>query len=324
MTTIYPWQQGQWSQTYQRLRSGRLPHALLLSGPAGLGKLQFAQQFAATLLCSQPDEQGHACGTCKNCNLLKAGTHPDMHDVYAEDEGKAIKIDQIRKLSDVMSTKPQLGGYRVCIIHPAEAMNISAANALLKTLEEPGEASMIMLVSSDPGRLTATIRSRCQHVEFSVPDQQISTKWLSEQGITDDIPLLLGLANEAPLEALACYNDNRLQQRSEFIREFLELKTGIQNPMQMADKWYKQHPERCLQWMMYWIMDLIRLKSSQATTRLINRDAQQHLQPMAKQLDLNNLFIYLDKLQAGARQLSTQVNVQLMMEDLFITWIKTR
>ena len=167
--------------------------------------------------------------------------------MYAEEEGKAIKIDQIRELSDVMSRKPQLGGYRVCIIHPAEAMNISASNALLKTLEEPGEASMIMLISSDPGRLPATIRSRCQHVEFHTPALPESIKWLEEQGITEDAQLLLQLANEAPLEALQCYNDSRMLQRSEFFREFLELKTGVQNPMQMADKWYKQHPERCLQ-----------------------------------------------------------------------------
>jgi DNA polymerase-3 subunit delta' len=311
-------------QTCQRLRAGRLPHALLLSGPAGLGKLQFAQHFAATLLCKQPDEQGHACGTCKSCQLLAAGSHPDMHYVYAEEPGKAIKIDQIRELSDVMSRKPQLGGYRVCIVHPAESMNISAANALLKTLEEPGMESMIMLASSDPGKLTATIRSRCQQVDFHTPDIQQSKEWLKEQGVTDNFELLLSLANAAPLEALASAEDNRLQQRGEFIQQFLDLKTGIQNPMQMADKWYKNHPERCLQWMMYWVMDLIRLKSSQSTTRLINMDEKQHLQPMAKQLDLKNLFSYLDKLQQGARQLSTQVNVQFMMEDLFITWIKTR
>ena len=181
-----------------------------------------------------------------------------------------------------------------------------------------------MLASSDPGRLTATIRSRCQQVDFHAPDIQQSKEWLKEQGVTDNFELLLSLANAAPLEALASAEENRLQQRSEFIQQFLDLKTGIQNPMQMADKWYKNHPERCLQWMMYWVMDLIRIKSSQSTMRLINMDAQQHLQPMAKQLDLKNLFCYLDKLQQGARQLSTQVNVQLMMEDLFITWIKTR
>jgi DNA polymerase-3 subunit delta' len=203
-------------------------------------------------------------------------------------------------------------------------MNINAANALLKTLEEPGAESMIMLASSDPGRLVATIRSRCQQVDFPTPDMQQSTEWLKEQGVTENIELLLGLVNAAPLEALACAKENRLQQRSEFIQQFLDLKTGVQNPMQMADKWYKHHPERCLQWMMYWVMDLIRLKSNPSTIRLINRDAQQHLQPLAKQLDLKNLFSYLDKLQGGARQLSTQVNVQLMMEDLFITWIKTR
>ncbi len=324
MNNIYPWQQDQWSQLGQRLQAERLPHALLLSGPEGLGKLQFAQHIAASLMCQQRDQQAQACGTCKACQLLQAGSHPDMHTVYAEEEGKAIKVDQIRELSDVMSRKAQLGGYRVCIIHPADAMNHNAANALLKTLEEPGEQSMLILVSADPGRLTATIRSRCQQLLFHTPEPQQSIKWLKEQGVKDNLELLLSLSGMAPLQALRFANDDRLQAHSDFLQQFLELKTGIQNPMQMAAKWYKQHPEHCLQWMMHWVMDLIRLKSGASSHVLSNKAEQQRLQAMAKQLDLINLFTFLDKLQVGVRQMSTQVNVQLLMEDLFISWIKTR
>jgi len=324
MSTLFPWQVQQWQQIQNSRKANRLPHALLLSGHTGLGKYGFANHLAAALLCERPDEQGHACGQCKSCLLLQAGSHPDIHSVLPEEQGKAIKVDQIRALSDVMSRKSQLSGYRVCIVSPAEAMNVNASNALLKTLEEPGENAMIMLVSSEPGRLSATIRSRCQLISFMTPEPDISEKWLKEQGVTDQIPLLLGLTNAAPLQAMSYVEDNRLQTRGEFMQEFMGLKTGVQNPVQMAAKWVKNHPQHCVQWMMFWVMDLIRLKSAQSAAPVMNVDVQEHLQQMAKQLDLKNLFNYLDKLQISLKQLTTQVNAQMMLEDLFITWIKTR
>lgn len=322
--SIYPWQKQQWNLVYQRYRQGNIPHSLLLAGPNGLGKFEFSRHVASMLQCRQPDEQGHSCGQCKGCLLLKAGTHPDMHVVTPEEDSKTIKIDQIRKLCDVMAGKPQLGGYRVAIINPAGAMNINAANGLLKTLEEPGSNTVIMLVCSRPGALPATIRSRCQKVVFQAPDFEISKEWLKNHHVNSDFPLLLGLAQGAPLEALACINEGRLEDRGVFIKEFTGLKQGIQNPLEMADTWKKKHPEYCIHWMMTWVMDLIRLKSAVGMDRLINNDSSEHLQPLAKQLDLKNLFKFLDKCQSGVQQMTTQVNVQLLLEDLFITWIKTR
>jgi len=324
MNSIYPWQEKQWQQWHLRVQSGRMPHALLLSGHAGLGKQVFSDQVAASLLCEHQGEHGYACGQCKSCLLIEAGSHPDIHSVMPDEPGKAIKVDQIRALSDVMSRKSQLGGYRICVLSPAEAMNINASNALLKTLEEPGENTLIMLISAEAGKLSATIRSRCQLFSFLSPEPAVSEKWLKEQGVTDNVRLVLGLSGDAPLEAWAYVEEKRLQIRTEFIQDFLGLKTGVQNPVQMADKWVKKHPHYCVRWMMFWVMDLIRLKSTQSTERLMNVDVQEHLQPMAKQLDLKNLFNYLDKLQTSLKQLATQANVQMMMEDLFITWIKTR
>lgn len=321
---MYSWHQSQWQRIKQRMQAGRLPHALLLSGMRGLGKREFASQLCHSLLCLKRDEQGHACGQCKSCLLIEAGSHPDIHDVMPDEVGKAIKVDQIRALSEVMSKKAQLSGYRVCIIEPAEAMNSNAANALLKTLEEPGDNTLIILVSAEPGKLSATIRSRCQLIGFSVPTPDESIKWLKEQGVEEDVELLLNLSNGAPLEALQCVADNSLQLRKEFLKEFIALKTGVQNPLHLADKWNKKAPGQCLQWMMSWVMDIIRLKSTTSMEALKNRDAKEYLQPLAKQLNLKNLFTLLDKLQASNRQLSGQVNTQLMMEDLFITWIKTR
>lgn len=324
MEKLYSWQDNQWRQIISRAKLGSLPHSLLLTGLPGLGKFDFAVELANSLFCKQPDEEGHSCGQCRTCLLLKAGTHPDFHIVSPEEKSKVIKIDQIRDFCNVMAHKSQLGGYRVAILSPAESMNTSAANALLKTLEEPGERTLIMLVSSQPGYLPATIRSRCQKIEFGLPDYNTSKNWLEKQGVTGDIKLLLNLSLKTPLTALATFNDGHLQERAAFINEFLGLKQGLQNPLQLADKWNKLQPERCLAWMMSWIMDLIRLKSDDNTSHMINNDMKQHLQPIARQLDLLNLFSFQDKLQVANRQLTTQVNGQLLLEDLFITWIKIR
>jgi len=323
MNKIYPWQQYQWQQIQQRNTLGRMPHSLLLSGVKGLGKYEFAQQLANSMFCLAPEEDGAACGGCKACQLIQAGTHPDFHIVGLEDS-KVIKIDQIRSLCITLGKKPQMGGYRVAIISPADAMNTNAANGLLKTLEEPGEKTLLILLSSQPASLPATIRSRCQKVNFTVPETLEAEKWLKQQSDSNETSLLLALSGGAPLNALAYIEENRLQTRGEFIQEFLGLKTGVQNPLHMADKWNKQQPAYCLSWMTSWVMDLIRLKSSVENEQLMNKDHQKHLQPMASELDLKNLFGFLDKLGQCSRQLGTQVNLQLLFEDLFITWIKIR
>ena len=324
MNIIHPWHKTQWQQLHQRRCQGRLPHALLLTGVTGLGKLDFSRQFAASLLCLSPTEQGHACGQCKSCLLLEAGTHPDLYQLSPEEKSKVIKVDQIRELCSSMSQTAQMSGYRVAVIYPAEAMNTNAANSLLKTLEEPGANTAIILVCSQPGSLPATVRSRCQITEFHIPDTDTSIKWLNSQGINEDVDLLLSISQNAPVAAMTAYQDGVLANRRSFIADFFDLKQGLQNPQQVADKWYKSSPKMCLEWLKSWIADLIRLKSTENSAYIANMDIEQHLQPMAKQLDLSNLFKYLEQLQQSSRLLTTQVNVQLMLEDLFIAWIKLR
>lgn len=324
MNKIYTWQADQWQGLTRRFKQDCLPHSLLLTGLSGLGKLDFAKAFAHSLFCKQLDTDGHSCGQCKPCHLIQAGTHPDYHMIMPEEKSKVIKIDQIRSFCDVMARKSQLGGYRLAILCPAESMNTNAANALLKTLEEPGEQTVIMLVTSQPSNLPATIRSRCQKIEFHLPDRDIAKDWLEEQGVTGDIDLLLNLSQNTPLNALKAFKEDHLQERARFITDFIGLKQGLQDPLKLADKWNKQHPQQCLEWLMSWVMDLIRLKSNIDEQQINNKDIKQHLQPLAKAVDLHNLFSYQDKLQNAKRQLTTQVNSQLLLEDLFITWIKLR
>ena len=131
-----PWHEDAWASLNSSIDSGRLPHAVLISGDQGIGKLRLATALAQRLICSA-EMVKYACGACKSCNLFTAGSHPDVTYLEPEEKGKAIKIDPVRKLCESLSKTAQQGGWKVAIIAPAEAMNINAANALLKNLEEP-------------------------------------------------------------------------------------------------------------------------------------------------------------------------------------------
>lgn len=161
---IYPWQQSQWQQLLKQHQQRRLPQALLFSGQYGLGKKDFALVLAKLVLCEAGGES--ACDICHSCQLFRAGNHPDFFTIYPEENGKTIKVDQIRDLTASLNQTAQLNGYQVAVICPAESMNAAAANALLKTLEEPPGPVILILISHRLGGLPITIVSRCQKIAF--------------------------------------------------------------------------------------------------------------------------------------------------------------
>ena len=186
MTDFSPWQARAWTQIIGALDAGRLPHALLIGGPAGLGKRALSEALMRRLLCATPRE-GFACGQCRHCALLDAGTHPDRIEETFEPNDKGelrreILIAQVRRLGEKLALTPQVARALVARIHPAEAMNRSAFNALLKTLEEPAAGRYLILVADQPQRLPATIRSRCQELRMDLPARQEALDWLAGQG----------------------------------------------------------------------------------------------------------------------------------------------
>jgi len=198
--------------TWERLQSQRerLPHALLLIGQRGLGKFALAQAFAKALLCEQLQEGGLACDRCLACNWFDQGNHPDfrllqpqalVEDVDAE-EGKKkasqqITIDQVRGLDDFLNVGTHRAGLKIVVVNPADAMNRSTANALLKTLEEPAPDTLFLMVSNEPLRLLPTIRSRCQVVPVSVPPAAVSEAALAADGL-EQAARWLALAGGSP------------------------------------------------------------------------------------------------------------------------------
>jgi DNA polymerase-3 subunit delta' len=204
-----------------RRRMARLPHALLIHGVRGVGKLALAERIAQLLLCEHADEAKKPCGTCDGCRWFLGGNHPDLRRVEPEalakeaaptDEpedaparrGKPsiqIKVEQIRELDDFLNIGSHRGGLRVALVHPAEEMNEVSANALLKGLEEPPAGAIFLIVSHRPSLLLPTIRSRCVALPVPVPTREAALKWLEGQGMKD-AARWLAYAGGAPLRAL--------------------------------------------------------------------------------------------------------------------------
>ena len=204
----------------------RLPHALLLAGPAGTGKARLARALLEGLLCQSP-RGGLACGQCQACHLSVAGSHPDLALVMPDEGKKAIRIDQVRELIEFFSRTAQFGGRRVALLAPAEAMNRAAQNALLKTLEEPGQGAFLLLLSDQPSRLLATVRSRCQQRLLPAPETERALTWLVEQGCRPErAGALLAAAGGAPLRGLALDQADWFAERDVLLGQFLAVVEG--------------------------------------------------------------------------------------------------
>jgi len=325
-----PWQAEQWQALVQRYNNSQLPHALLFSGPTGIGKRQFADSFAASLLCHQPSEAGQSCDQCRGCTLRLAGNHPDLVEIEPEEAGKAIKIDQIRALSDFTSLSAQFDhGYKVIILEPAENMNRAAANSLLKTLEEPTDNTVLILVTSAPQRLLPTIRSRCQAINFIAPTHTTAVNWLNSQLSGGDASKWLEITEGAPLTALQLANSESSADIEDSYRNSLDalhdLLSNDQDPVSVASQWYKADSLRALRWLSVWVMDIIRLATLNGTgvqpPYLACPGQQDKLQTMAEELQLESLHGFLAKLnEAGRLLVTTQANQQLVIEELLIRW----
>ncbi len=331
---IFEWQQKQWQQVRQQVQERRLPHALLLTGQAGLGKREFAMQLARSLLCKQPQANGEACGVCEACLLLQVvhtadetnnkatavthvGTHPDCLWLEPEEADKAIRVDDIRELCASLSLTSQFGGYRVAIINMADSMNINASNSLLKTLEEPGANSLLLLVSSRPHRLPVTVRSRCQRIAFHVPDEQAAIAWLSRQKVNNSA-LVLSLAHGSPLLAQQLAQADALQPRQQLVEALLGVAQN-QSLVSHAEALAKQPVFELLGWLHDWLVDVLRLQSSQKA-EVMNKDYAAELKQLAQQLPVQRVYGLLDEVLSLRRMQTVSLNAQLLWEDLLISW----
>ena len=201
------------------------------------------------LLCAQP-VAGDACGSCRSCLLLAAGTHPDLVELtfgLRKDRTprSEIVVDQVRDLSARLAMSSQFGGWQIACIDPADAMNAAAANALLKTLEEPSTRTLLILLADAPWRLPQTIRSRCQRIEFHLPAAGQALAWLQTQGVSDGA-LALSAAGGNPGLARDWWQDGSLQRRGEVRKDLAALAAGRDEPVTMVKRWLDSEPAQRL------------------------------------------------------------------------------
>lgn len=320
MPPLLPWQSQPWSILTADL--SRLAHALLLAGRAGLGKGAFARRLAQLLLCLSPRERHEPCGTCKSCSLFVAGSHPDFKLLSPPETGRAITVDQIRELNSFLSLRPHTAARKIVIITPADAMNVNAANSLLKQLEEPPLGSILLLVTSAPERLPATIRSRCAKVPFVPPPKEEAIAWLAQVGVPGpQQEMLLGLAGGAPLQALALAEGDIVAMRETLLADLEALSGSRGEVVTCAARWKEYGAARALEWLQIALGDMIKLILGGAeNSRLANIDLSRRLQACGKRLQLNELFPFLDQVSGARALLGGPLDEQLMIESLLITW----
>lgn len=316
----YPWQQELWHKLTSLQDSGRLPHALLLSGPEGLGMQTLADALVARTLCQSPAEA--ACGRCHACAMLASGYHPDLLRVSPAEKSRQIRIDPIREVNGFVAQTAQQGGYRVIVLRPAEAMNVAASNALLKSLEEPGESTLFLLLSDTPSRMLPTIRSRCQHWSLAIPAHDESLPWLSSAlGNAQDADFWLRVAGGRPLLARELASSESRGLRQELHELFDALVRGAE-PVAEASRLAKHPVELVLWYGIAWLEDLIRLGLSGESNDVRNPDLLPLYRQAVKNARVRDWFRLLDFAREQRRLLAVggNPNPQLVLEAWLVRW----
>lgn len=315
---VCPWHAGAMQRLLQRAVAERLPHALLLHGAPGTGKHGFAETLAAALLCTGAGEQ--SCGTCRNCELVAAGNHPDLYRVAPAGPGKAILIEAVRDLVGFVTGTPMIARRRVILIGPAEAMNRAAANALLKTLEEPGRDVHLLLVSSAPALVMPTIRSRCEQVPLAAPEPGEATAWLASR-VPDgvDPAHLLELSGGAPLHALALVDDDSREVRSGWLADLQALTEGRLTALEVADRWRAGDLGDLLDCLYAWMH---RVGGLMARGDRCGNPALDAIAGHLSAAGLQGLVGFHERLVSGRRAVAggAHPNRQLLLEDLLLAW----
>lgn len=306
---IYPWQQSLWDAVVTR----PLPAALLLAGREGIGKLAFARALARRVLC----EVSTGCGQCQSCRWFDTGTHPTWYVLEPEDEeaeaskkkARVIKVEQVRALKE--RTAIASPGFRVLLIHPAEAMNANAQNALLKILEEPPRSTLFILVAHQPQRLLPTIHSRCQRLNMPTPRQEAGVAWLRKEGVAQP-ENVIAAACGAPLRALAIASQH--EARTLFMQQL----SKCPDPFSLAKTMQEFEAPQVVHWLQQWAYDLM-LYQSQAKVRY-NIEFEKQLSDIASPVRAKAVHTLQRQLLAAAAVAEHALNPALFMEELSFSY----
>lgn len=333
MAELYSWQQSLWQQL---TKNHHLPsHAILLKGKQGIGKYDFARNLSQWLLCTHPTDNQQACGQCDSCNWFAQNNHPNFYQIEPEaltesveassqsnTSSKAkkkpsvqINIGQIRQLSDFVNLSGHQSGYKIILIHPAESMNLAAANALLKKLEEPPSQVLFILVSHRPQQLLPTIRSRCQQIVMPVPDTATALNWLKQQNISQP-ETALAAAGYAPLQAATADSTEYNTQHEQFISQLSA--PAAFDPITLAQTMQHWELPTIVDWQQKWCYDLL----SYYTTGKIRYHLAQTktIQHLASKINPKELVTYSRHLIKTQQHSRHPLNARLFLEEMLIAY----
>jgi DNA polymerase-3 subunit delta' len=322
----YPWHVSQWRRLIGQLHGNRLAHGYLLTGEPGLGKKDFANAAAKLLLCENPAES-EACNACRSCELFNAGTNPDLMTI-APESSRVIKIDQIRELKDFTNKTSHGRRRKLVVLDQVEALNINAANALLKSLEEPPASTVLFLITANPGRLLATIISRCQRILFTPPAVSVGREWLSaEAGKQEGLESLLRMARGRPLAALRLLDSEQVTEQSNILDALTAIFAGRLDPIEFAGHGKSIGVEKILEQLWYLTASSIKgflIQDPHAETDQQLQAVVQNLIQSKRSKDelLARLMSVIGSVDEARRQLASasNPNPQLLLEGILWRW----
>ncbi len=316
---VLPWHTQPIEQLKQAWATQRLSHALLLQGAEGIGKRELAAWIAAAVLCDRSSgaELRH-CRECTSCKLIEAGSHPDLLWVRPEEDKQQISIDQLRAAAERLSKTSYRQGYKVAIVEPAHQMTPGAANSLLKTLEEPSKATVIILISSRPSSLLPTVRSRCQKLTIAGPSPAQALEWIQQQTgreVTSDV---LEFAGHAPLKAL-----EQVESGFDALNEQMQKSLGalLQNRAdvtQVAAEWADDRLNDRLNWLDLWLQSLARAALAGTAEFITFPTRPVPLPSSSRTLNISGVYSLVDRARALKAQL---VRTALQRELAVASWL---
>ncbi len=304
----------------------RVAHAYLFHGDDRIGKRLLALRLAQALLCETlpADQEPDACGACRACRQVEARTHPDFMVIEPDREqaNPQIKIELIRDIEHQMIYRPLIGDRKICLIDDADRMTIGAANALLKTLEEPPDHSLFILVSSRPYAMPATIRSRCQALRLTAPAQtQVEAAVILKRELPPADAHFLAVLSDGQLgRALECNLEQARNSQKEFSIIFSA--KGLQSfSTILATAETLAKADRALEafdWLLRWLRDVLLLAVGAGSDHVLNLDQRTDMQALAEGLDIDELLDLISDLEKLERQANRNLNHQMALETILL------
>lgn len=311
---IFPWHKRIYEMLVKRHQDGNLPHALLFGGVIGGGKFQLASNLIHHILAIDTNN-------AEVLDLLLAGTHPDMILLRPFEGKKTISIDQVREASEKLVLTPQISKRKIALIQLAEQMTVAAANALLKTLEEPAGDSLLILISHSPGQLPQTIRSRCQLISIPSPSTTEVRGWLNQDIQLEDEEILMELVNQSPCRAKQYLEDNRLADFKRLQSDLSDIFASQLDIVAVSASWEAYEFDILFSWLSRLVHGLIQQCMIERSGMTSSANLVKNLKISPNTINLKKLLNFYAVLQTLRLEVTNvNLNRELLLEQLFLNW----